>query len=443
MKGLKIFTVITLAVLLLVGWVTFFVDSGKKIVLYQSNISIAEQYVEEGLYQRAILKYKEALAQNDSEQTWTKMFEAYELRYQEDKNILSDYITDLKNALLLYPKNVDFTQKLYELNMSSGDLKNAYACLNTAMENGVKDEKILKQIKELKYSYKVDYNTYSDFKGLSASSYAVSNGVEWGYIDTSGEKLADFKYAFASSLNSENIRIVETTLGSRLLDGNGMVLGIFPFTVTDAGIYANDLIPVSNAEYYSYFDSFAKEQFGGYAYAGSFQNGIAAVQKDGQWFLIDTKGNKISDYFADIVVDSNGKYLSGEVMIAAKENGKYQMFDENGKEMNTFSASNMDICSVDGWIAFEKDGKWGFVDTEGNVVIEPVYHQAKSFSYGLAAVCEDGKWGFINQSNELVIDFQFAGADYFNANGSCMIRGDAPNADDEELWQLLVLNFGV
>ena len=119
------------------------------------------------------------------------------------------------------------------------------------------------------------------------------------------------------------------------------------------------------------------------------------------------------------------------------------MFNDDGKQANKFTASNMDICMSDGLIAFEKDGKWGFVNTAGKTVIEPTYENAKSFSKGLAAVCKNGKWGFINNSNELVIDYQFAGADYFNSNGSCMVRYDAPEADDEVLWQLLVLNFGI
>lgn len=40
--------------------------------------------------------------------------------------------------------------------------------------------------------------------------------------------------------------------------------------------------------------------------------------------------------------------------------------------------------------------KWGYVDGEGNIVIEPVYDEAKEFQEGLAAVSMDGFWGFID-----------------------------------------------
>lgn len=443
MKGIKIFSVIALSALLIVGWVTFAVKNISTVTTAHANVSTADQYVDEGLYQRAILKYKEALAEKDSDEIWTKMFNAYELRYQEDANILSDYIADLQSALKLYPKNIDFIKKLCDLYMVSNDIKSTYQCLNTAIENGVKDDDIIKKVKELKYSFELDYNTFLEYKSLSDNMYAVYNGDKWGYIDTAGEEVLDYVYSYVSSCNNEGVRIITNSLGCRLYDESGMVLGIFTFNVTDAGLFTDNLIPVSDGKEYGYYDSFAKKQFGGYEYAGSFQNGIAAVKKSGQWTLIDTSGKEKSGKFADIVVDGNGQYLNGEVMIAATAENKYQMFDSEGKSINDFTANKMDICTSDGCIAFEKDGKWGFVDTSGKVVIEPLYDEAKSFSNGLAAVCKDGKWGFINSSNEVVIDYQFAGADYFNSNGSCIVRSDAANADDPVMHQLLILNFGV
>jgi hypothetical protein len=59
---------------------------------------------------------------------------------------------------------------------------------------------------------------------------------------------------------------------------------------------------------------------------------------------------------------------------------------------------------------------------DGNVAIEPEYDKAKSFSGGVAAVCTDGKWGFINGNGTLVIDHLLADASYFDANGVCPAR---------------------
>lgn len=55
--------------------------------------------------------------------------------------------------------------------------------------------------------------------------------------------------------------------------------------------------------------------------------------------------------------------------------------------------------------AVKKDGKWGFIDCNGNVIVEPMYSSANSFSEGLAAVQNDGKWGYIDKTGKLVIPF--------------------------------------
>ena len=39
----------------------------------------------------------------------------------------------------------------------------------------------------------------------------------------------------------------------------------------------------------------------------------------------------------------------------------------------------------------------------------------------MAAVCMDGRWGFVNADGKLVIDYQYADAGYFNKNGVCFV----------------------
>ena len=52
----------------------------------------------------------------------------------------------------------------------------------------------------------------------------------------------------------------------------------------------------------------------------------------------------------------------------------------------------------------KKDGKWGFVDIEGNAVVEPQYQDARPFRSGFAPVQIGEKWGYISlEEYELVI----------------------------------------
>jgi hypothetical protein len=67
-------------------------------------------------------------------------------------------------------------------------------------------------------------------------------------------------------------------------------------------------------------------------------------------------------------------------------------------------------------------GKVGFVDTELNVVVAPVWDFASPFDDGVAAVCTGcvpvavgehhgytgGKWGFIDRSGKVIVPVEHA-----------------------------------
>lgn len=67
------------------------------------------------------------------------------------------------------------------------------------------------------------------------------------------------------------------------------------------------------------------------------------------------------------------------------------------------------------------DGKWGFVDNSGEVIVPISYSGASEFSNDLAAV-KDGRWGYINTSGEFIIAPQFATALDFNENDRAEVR---------------------
>lgn len=449
MKSIKTITIIALIAIIALGWIFFLIDKGSDLAADNSAVKIADQYVEEGLYQRAILKYNEALSYNYKKSTVEKMLNAYKLRYSENTNITEDYIAALNVAVNNFPKEAAFTSELVELYVKQGDYESAYDKLVFSFNNGLKDEKLYQKKQELRYSYSLDASAYNEFLPFSEGAYTAFTGDVWVAVDSSGETVSG-KYPYMSSSNG-GIRVYENDKDTRLINADGLVMGIFKTKLQNAGLFSENLIPVCIDNKYAYYDAFAKKVFGDFEYAGAFQNGKAAVKKDGKWVLIDTSGKEVSEKFADIIVDKNGKYINGDAMIAAKESGKYQMFDADGKKLNDFSASEMDICTSNGWIAFEKDGKWGFVNTSGKIVIEPTYEKAKSFSNALAAVCVDGKWGYIDPSNEIVIKCQFVNADYFNEAGSsmiCMAQPEESNDSEKEpttkeVWKLLKLNLGL
>ncbi|MCE5198650.1 MAG: WG repeat-containing protein [Armatimonadota bacterium] len=65
-----------------------------------------------------------------------------------------------------------------------------------------------------------------------------------------------------------------------------------------------------------------------------------------------------------------------------------------------------------------RDGKWGYIDRTGKIVVDFQYYKATGFSEGLAGVAvgkwRREKWGFIDTTGKVVIEPQFSSADAFS-----------------------------
>jgi hypothetical protein len=51
-----------------------------------------------------------------------------------------------------------------------------------------------------------------------------------------------------------------------------------------------------------------------------------------------------------------------------------------------------------------QEGKWGYIDIDGNMVIEPRFDEAYEFSEGLAGVNINGKYGYIDDKGNVAIE---------------------------------------
>ena len=69
-----------------------------------------------------------------------------------------------------------------------------------------------------------------------------------------------------------------------------------------------------------------------------------------------------------------------------------------------------------------RNGKYGFINKSGEVVIKPQFHSARDFSEGLAMICVKRKghylWGYIGKTGRIVIDPQFANIEVRSGNFS-------------------------
>ena len=73
--------------------------------------------------------------------------------------------------------------------------------------------------------------------------------------------------------------------------------------------------------------------------------------------------------------------------------------------------------------------KVGLIGHVGDLIVEPVYDEALHFTNGLAAVKQNGKWGYINARGEVVIGFYYDDA-YTSVACTSFGKGMPYSADD-------------
>ena len=72
-----------------------------------------------------------------------------------------------------------------------------------------------------------------------------------------------------------------------------------------------------------------------------------------------------------------------------------------------------DDCICNGLIKVRLDGKYGFINKDGEEIIPCKYEDADAFSDGLAKVKSAEGWGFVNENGEEIISCKYEDADYF------------------------------
>ena len=77
------------------------------------------------------------------------------------------------------------------------------------------------------------------------------------------------------------------------------------------------------------------------------------------------------------------------------------------------------------------------MDDDGNVVIECLYGDAKSFQNGFAAVSSNGRWGYIDVEGNLIVQPVFLEASSISEKGTAAVQ----KADGDKEWRVIQFNL--
>ena len=216
------------------------------------------------------------------------------------------------------------------------------------------------------FEYDIIHEVFSQREDLAA---AMKNG-KWGFINRNGKEVTPFEFEGISYFNEGPAAVKK--------DGKW-------------GFIGKNCELITAIEY----DSICTV----------WSEGLLSVKKNGRWGFINEAGAVVIpfDY------DEPGSFNEGFAIII--KDGETGFINEKGKfiaSLGKYQAMGTIYEMFYGGRAFvEKNGKWGFSDTGGNVVVPTVYDEASLFYYGFAAVKQNGKWGFVDENGVVAVPIKY------------------------------------
>jgi pimeloyl-ACP methyl ester carboxylesterase len=206
-----------------------------------------------------------------------------------------------------------------------------------------------------------------------------------------------------------------------------VILTIFQFIQAQKS--SRSLVPFESGDKMGYKDSITNEIVipAKYNFADWFCKGVAIVDSDGKYSLINKNG--------DVVFSLNydGIFPFQEGLAFVMKNKKYGFIDCIGKEVIPLMYDKVEGFGFRSGLACVKlNEKWGFIDKTGKAVVPIQYDRVeRNFHEGLTAVniggtgnpfhFSGGKWGFVDKSGEEVIPLVYDTVENFK-NGAAYVK---------------------
>lgn len=262
----------------------------------------------------------------------------------------------------------------------------------------------------------------------------IYKGYRYGYLNAKGIVQVVPQYKDARAFSQGLAPVATDDKQWVYIDKNGTVKIPGPFL--DADVFSEGLAGVSvpydlgsgvMSFHKGYIDLTGKMVIQpAYNYVMPFKNGLAVASvsestpagyKNYQ-VLIDKKGKRLTtqEFVSIYPIASDGLY-------AVKISGSQGLNDEKDvwgvvdtKGVLQGARFMYQPYFNEGLASFIKDGRYGYMDKTGAVVLKPIYKNAMSFSQGLAPVlfADSGLWGYINKKGEVVIKAAYVSAGGFS-----------------------------
>ncbi len=424
---------ISMVVLIFTSWYMVIENQSESEAKYNKYLNKAKSCEAKGIYIDALNSYKEVLKlDSDNYEIAIKKADMY-YKLGDDYgfiNACNDAISIDKNKSQAYIMKADYY-------ISEKQYTEALEVIKEA--SFLEDDERLEQLKlDLSSKYTEKYGSFSAVKDWHVQGdinyVAVCENNRWGMVLKDGTRQIRSQFDYLGAYEKAT-GVIPCCINGQYYyvdsKGNRKLVGDKDYQYL--GSFGCGFAPAQRDNVYGYIDTDFNEENFEYEYAGAFANNIAAVKKNGKWALINNKFNVLTGFVYDeILMDTNG-YCSMYNVIIARKADKYIFINHKGEQIGNNKFDNARLAASDkGYIAVKLGGKWGYADSKGNLILEPKYDDAKSFSLGFAPVKLDEQWGYINCAGDIVIEPEYDAAGAFSSDGSAPVKS-------YDTWNFIIL----
>ena len=235
---------------------------------------------------------------------------------------------------------------------------------------------------------------YDEIKNIYGNNmFVVKQNDSWKIVNTDEEVFLDGKFDDVKSIDGKNIIIVkEQKMGVIDINEQEKIEPIYEkleYAFSNNYIAKKDnkygIISLENEEKLPFTYNYIK-----YVKEGNF---IQAETENLQSELIDSQFNVKAQGIIN-EVNNNKNYIK----IRVGEEYKYYNFKLEEKQNTEILLANTIFLS-------KKDGKYGYVNNNGIVVVDYIYDDAtEQNKYGYVSVKKDGKWGALDQKGKVIVE---------------------------------------
>lgn len=260
---------------------------------------------------------------------------------------------------------------------------------------------------------------------LRKAILAIGSSRQAGFIDKTGKFVVPPIYAAVSPF-SDGVSLVWSEKEPKFIDRQGKVK-VTPPPCEEVKDFSEELAAIKVKGKWGYINKLGKLVIKPtFDRADNFSSGLAPACIDRKWGFIDKKGNWTIKPTYDSVWEgfTNGVAVCGKDLCPIENcNGEitrigsqYLLSRKNTDDEFDESTTPMPAS----YFAYP-DFKFGLVNTEGKEVTKLEYDQIYELSDALRAVRSDGKWGFIDNMGNIVIKPKYRIASSFS-DGVALVK---------------------